>query len=440
MAGLQNPVERYDLRDRNRNPSQTQSQPINGGDNQQPPTKAVNNNCPSSLQSPKSPLQQIPESIKRTGTDPPKSGTTGLQPGKSTPHPPQNLDREELVEVPVISMEHFKEAEMNDKLDLLMAAINKINTNFHYKFDDLKQDVKTVKASLQEVTPKVKELEKGQEELSARLDDLKSKIPDTASLTVSLQFLDNSLSERIRKLEESQISLEDDMTLLKGSIQVQEQQVQHNKDKILNLTVRSMSDNIIIYGLTPDPGNEEKPRQSAYQFIKDKLSMDIGLNSIIEAHRLGKKTSAKPHPLIIRCRHELRQTIFNYTKNLKGFTNSLGDPYIVKPQLPEPLATQKKECEEHLKSIRKANDMVPEEQKDRKVMAEIRNKTLYINNVPQVTHIHPPTIRDMFEIDAQQQEKIDNLECNYSDKDGEKGSVFQAYGIRVKNAAEVKLG
>ena len=43
-----------------------------------------------------------------------------------------------LSEIPVVSMEDFKVVDMNDKLNLLMASINKINTNFHHhKFESL---------------------------------------------------------------------------------------------------------------------------------------------------------------------------------------------------------------------------------------------------------------------------------------------------------------
>ena len=36
-------------------------------------------------------------------------------------------------EVPVIDMDDFERVGMNNKLNLLMAAINKVNTNFHLK-------------------------------------------------------------------------------------------------------------------------------------------------------------------------------------------------------------------------------------------------------------------------------------------------------------------
>ena len=52
-----------------------------------------------------------------------------------TPQPLQQKHTpvKEVIEIPVIKMEDFQQVNMNEKLDLLMSAINKINTNFHYK-------------------------------------------------------------------------------------------------------------------------------------------------------------------------------------------------------------------------------------------------------------------------------------------------------------------
>ena len=38
-------------------------------------------------------------------------------------------------------MEDFQIVYVNDKVKLLMSAINKINTNFHYKFETLSQQL-----------------------------------------------------------------------------------------------------------------------------------------------------------------------------------------------------------------------------------------------------------------------------------------------------------
>ena len=48
----------------------------------------------------------------------------------SVPKPPNKK------EVPVINIKNFSAVDMEEKLNLLMVAINKINTNFHLKFEE----------------------------------------------------------------------------------------------------------------------------------------------------------------------------------------------------------------------------------------------------------------------------------------------------------------
>ena len=44
-------------------------------------------------------------------------------------------------ELAIISMSDFEVVNMDDKLNLLMSAINKINTTFHHKFESLNKKV-----------------------------------------------------------------------------------------------------------------------------------------------------------------------------------------------------------------------------------------------------------------------------------------------------------
>ena len=151
-----------------------------------------------------------------------------------------------------------------------------------------------------------------------------------------------------------------------------------------------MSNNITILSLDGDVTGEDNPKEKVIDFFKEKMDMEIKDEEVETAHRLGKKTGVKPRLMVVRCTHSLRSRIFNFTHNLKGKTNSRGDYYNVQPQLPEPLLSEKISREEQLKSIRKANQAIPEEEKDKRVQAYIKNKTLIVNNVPQKQRIHPP--------------------------------------------------
>ena len=149
-----------------------------------------------------------------------------------------------------------------------------------------------------------------------------------------------------------------------------------------------MSQNVVVYGLVTEKssrqgtddeeGSAEEPKASkenckalAYSFITDKLKIQIKQKDILVAHRMGKKLSVKPHPMVIKCSIPLREIIFTYTKNLKGIKNSFGDNYVVRPQLPEPLATQRKERDEKLKEVKTVNAALPDEEQHKAVRAHI---------------------------------------------------------------------
>ena len=282
---------------------------------------------------------------------------------KQVPQQPQNT-----VEIPVIKMCDFEIVDMNNKLNLLMSAINKVNTNFHLKLEALHIHVGD---SLKTITPQLSTIEKTCEEMQARIDDLEST---TANLP--------NLHSQVAQLENKIETLSDDIATLKGLTQVQDCDIAHLKTKTVNLTARSMANNIVITGITGDQESETNCKEKVLSLMTETMAMEVASTEIVTAHRLGKKLGAKPRLMVVKCTDVLRQRIFKYTSNLKGKTNSNGDPYFVSPQLPEPLNTQKKEREETLRAIKKANAQIPDNDPRKRVDARITNKTLIINNVP----------------------------------------------------------
>ena len=381
-------------------------------------------------QTPVSPLSSVvPTEMNTTGTvtivpaiPSPISSPTSTVCAISTFSNASISTQTEEKEIPVINMDHFKEVESGDKLDLLMAAINKINTTFHHKFENLKQSI-----TKDGKTSKLQEIENTQQELQARIDDLESKLPDSADIFT-----------RLSKIEDSVLANSDDIALLKGFSQVQDKQVNINKPNIVKLTARSMANNIIIHGSTPDMEGE-LCSDLVETFLKEKVKIDLQKDQIQVAHRLGKKIGQKPRPMVVRCEYTLKQEVFKYSKNLKDLTTDQGDRYYIKPQLPEPLYTEKQEREKQFRAIRKNNALIPEEQKEKRVDVRIKSNTLYINHIPQKQHIYPPTVQEIFEIDQKTQDKIDTMDCVYSATESEKASSFKGIAFHVKNTPEIKI-
>ena len=244
---------------------------------------------------------------------------------------PDNLDpqvpnNKKEKEIPVVSMEDFEVVDVNDKLNLLMAAFNKINTNFHHKFESLTKQLTEDSG----IVPRLTAIEAAYEELLARVDDGEGELAKIAENKTS-----------ITKLEDTVAHLQDDIAVLKGFVQVQDCALTECKSRVIDLTARSMSNNIIISGIVGDQEAEKDCKDKVLKFLKEKLKMEVEENEVEVTHRLGKIKEAKPQPIVVRCVFVLRQHIFDYTKNLKDLKNPLGDYYGVKPQLPEPLLSEK---------------------------------------------------------------------------------------------------
>ena len=149
----------------------------------------------------------------------------------------------------------------------------------------------------------------------------------------------------------------------------------------MDLTVRSMSNNIVISGITGDGSEEKDCKSKVLEFFRNKMKMEVADTEVEVAHRIGKLVvGRKPRLMVVRCIFALKERVFEYTKNLKDLENDLGDYYSVKS--PEPLLSERNYQEERMRSIRKSNAAIPEDQKERKVPVAIKNKVLYIKNIP----------------------------------------------------------
>ena len=165
--------------------------------------------------------------------------------------------------------------------------------------------------------------------------------------------------------------------------------------------------------------------------------MTVSEDEVIVAHRIGSRTTRRSQPMLVRCGQELRDQIFKFTHNLKGIKNKEADYYYVNQQLLEPRATEKRERDEKLRSIRKANEQIPEEQKHKRVSAHIKNNMLYVNNIPQKKHIYPPTVQDVFNCDRETRDRINGIKFVHTGMISNKGSHFRGHATHVRNSKDV---
>ena len=222
-------------------------------------------------------------------------------------------------EKPVIDMVHFKQVDHDDKLDLIMAAINKVNTNFYYKFEEVQRSLTNKDDG---IIPRMEKIEKwyettkgevGQipemvkttEEASARLDAMEEQLPVIEQLKKSVEQLGAATAE-----------LEDDMTLLKGVLQTQDKKLMQAQEEVVALKKRSMKNNIIINGILGDSKEEtaDMCKEKVLELMRTQMKMTVDDGEVIVAHRLGKIQPNLPYErsIVVRCQHDLRERVFNF--------------------------------------------------------------------------------------------------------------------------------
>ena len=260
------------------------------------------------------------------------------------------------------------------------------------------------------------------------MDDAEEKLATVNMHTTNINLLEQKISK-----------LNDDVATLKGLVQVQDMELKDCKSKIVTLTARNMQNNVLITGIMGDNTEEKDCKQKVLCFVREKLLMTVEEDDVVVAHRIDKNDGTKPRTMVVRCTQKLRDRIFDYTKNLKDVKNSNGDYYNVKPQLPEPLLSEKICREEQLKAIRKANDLLPEDQMHKKVSAYIKNRTLYINKIPQRQHVQAPSVQDIFNITEEDNEKMKDIKFETSNVIADKASLFRGFATRINNTAQIRL-
>ena len=240
----------------------------------------------------------------------------------------------QIKEIPVIKMDDFSQVDTDEKLNLIMVAINKINTNFHHKFQELHDQLNDPKGGIcTRITACEEKVNEIHEAINDEDEGVLPCLRDAESSIVELQDLYDQVQEKLELMENN-------IVILRGAAQVQEKQITSNRSKITDLTARSMSHNIVIFGLLGD-NKEENCKEKVIEFMKQLMKItDLKDQEVVVAHRLGNKTTGQLRPIVVRCEYTLRNRVFDYVKNLKGIKNQEENYYSVRQLLAEPIFTK----------------------------------------------------------------------------------------------------
>ena len=131
-----------------------------------------------------------------------------------------------------------------------------------------------------------------------------------------LNELINSNQAKIAKLDEELTKLENNLALKDKAIAGLEDDNYRLSQEVDDLEQYTRRTNVRIYGVAEQP--EENTDNLAVDFFKSELNVDVASNDISRSHRVGKKSGAKPRPIIVRfTKHNTKVVVMSRRRVLK---------------------------------------------------------------------------------------------------------------------------
>ena len=152
--------------------------------------------------------------------------------------------------------------------------------------------------------------------------------------------------------------------ILKGLVQKQSKQIDSLNSKVIQLTARSMENNLIVTGIIGDT-KKENCKQKVIEFIKNKVEVDVCDTEVLVAHRKGKEAEGLDRPMLVRCTIPLRDRLLHNSKNLKDKVNENGDKYFINRQLPETMVEEQQAMRQAIRDQKLLDQNLPTSEKSK---------------------------------------------------------------------------
>ena len=131
-----------------------------------------------------------------------------------------------------------------------------------------------------------------------------------------LNELINSNHSKIAELDEELAKLKSNLALKDKAIAGLEDDNYRLSQEVDDLEQYTRRTNVRIYGVAEQ--TEENTDNLAIDFFKSELNVDVASNDISRSHRLGKKSAAKPRPIIVRfTKHKTKVAVMSRRRMLK---------------------------------------------------------------------------------------------------------------------------
>lgn len=300
--------------------------------------------------------------------------------------------------------------------------------------------------------------------VSGVIPKLNQAVSDVHDLQTRMSTIETSNKRLIDMLSQTR-RLGKDISTMQGIIQKNSQQLQHTNTKLLDLTKRGMEQNLMIYGVDDSvtcwdyivPMNQEhtqeheleqetnrrdRPQKELYKhsvikFLQTRMRLDLEVEDIWKAHRVGMKRSNRCQPMIVKVSYAAKELIMENISSLKDQVDGFGQALFIKEQIPEGIIEKKKQTSARLRALKKENEDRPQEQKNTITVIQDR---IVVNGLIDKPEVQTPQPRDLFP-DLDEQKKIDEIAAKIQQTDPQnvKNSSFVGHAVTVQSTREVNL-
>lgn len=282
--------------------------------------------------------------------------------------------------------------------------------------------------------------------LLVKMEKVTEKASDNAN---KIQQIQDSQSRMLALLDENKRVVKE-LKTMQGLVQKLSQKTTSNTLQVMDLTKRSMEQNIIIHGMDNSmelqDAREESPRftkkerckYAAIEFFKATMNVNLEVEDIYKAHRIGPIKQEKVRPMVLKLSYAAKDLIMENIGSLKGKSNpTTKQVYFISEQIPEGCTEVQKQCAGRAKVLRDENDKKPKQ--DRSSIQIVNNKILVDGQVHE-PDVKPPQPSQLF-VDAATQQNINLIQQTLIETPVEvvRNSEFLAIAAKVQSIQETNL-
>lgn len=237
---------------------------------------------------------------------------------------------------------------------------------------------------------------------------------------------------------------------MQGLVQKLSQQQEVSSNQILDVTRRSMEQNLVMYGVdnsveVNDPKQEhpmyttaERPKFSALEFLKKELGIDLDPEDIWKVYRVGPFRQDRMRPLFIKVSYPAKDLIMEHIARLKGKSNpDTKQVYFISEQVPEGITEPKKQAVSRAKTYNLLNEKRP---RDEKQKIQVINDKVIIDGEIVNPEVIPPQPSQLLFLGSENQKEIDQIQSKMVETDTKivKSSSFTALALKVHSIEQIE--